>query len=152
MELQTKRHSTTKLRQITVRLFIIYKVAEVAQLLSQSNRGWSAFKQLAIAFALGCINVIVTKLISTQGSNFVKKSTCPTDKWITKTTCPPQNALVPPPKKTWIKTSNISERLVPILCCSGAYPVQLTNGEPSKMFSGINVHYSIFFVIRNYNM
>ena len=26
-----------------VRLFIIYKVAEVAQLLSQSNRGWSAF-------------------------------------------------------------------------------------------------------------
>ena len=34
-----------------------------------------------------------------QGSNFVKKSTCPTDKWITKTTCPPQNPLVPPPKK-----------------------------------------------------
>ena len=33
---------TTKLRQLTVRLFIIYKVAEVAQLLSQSNRGWSA--------------------------------------------------------------------------------------------------------------
>ena len=31
-------------------------------------------------------------------------------------------------------------------------PVQLTNGEPSKIFSGINVHYSIFFVIRNYNM
>ena len=25
---------------------------------------------------------------ATQGSNFVKKSTCPTDKWITKTTCP----------------------------------------------------------------
>ena len=23
-----------------------------------------------------------------QGSNFVKKSTCPTDKWICKTTCP----------------------------------------------------------------
>ena len=26
--------------------------------------------------------------ITTQGSNFVKKSTCPTDKWICKTTCP----------------------------------------------------------------
>ena len=33
----------TKLRQLTVRLFIIYKVAEVAQLLSQSNMRWSAF-------------------------------------------------------------------------------------------------------------
>ena len=34
-----------------VKLFIIYKVAEVAQLLSQSNRGWSAFNRHIIATA-----------------------------------------------------------------------------------------------------
>ena len=43
--------------------------------------------------------IIFRWCILAQGSNFVKKSTCPTDKWITKTTCPPQNPLVPPPKK-----------------------------------------------------
>ena len=34
------------------------------------------------------IKAFLSDRVQQQGSNFVKKSTCPTDKWIWKTTCP----------------------------------------------------------------
>ena len=36
----------------------------------------------------GGVSDFPEKSVTKQGSNFVKKSTCPTDKWICKTTCP----------------------------------------------------------------
>ena len=36
----------------------------------------------------GMIDGVMFDEMMVQGSNFVKTSTCPTDKWICKTTCP----------------------------------------------------------------